>query len=107
MNKVIDWLVSVWQSVIDWFYGVILFILNALLWVALELLDLLLQGFRLVFSAVEPPDFITSGLGSVSGAISPDVAYFLSATGFSDALAIVGLGYTFRITRKLLTLFQW
>ncbi|MCG7553292.1 hypothetical protein [Pseudoalteromonas sp. Of11M-6] len=107
MNDFIDWLIATWQALVEWFYGVCLFVINALMWLSLQVFSLILEGFRHVFSMIEPPDFIQGGISGFSSAIPNDVAYLLGVTGFADALAIIGLGYTFRLTRKLLTLFQW
>lgn len=107
LNDFIDWLAQQWQAFIDWCYEIIIFILNAFMWLALQTFERLLEGFRFVFAMIDPPQFIQSGISALTSGIPSDIGYLLGATGFSDALALIGLGYTFRLTRKVLTLFQW
>lgn len=107
LNDLIDWFAEQWQAFIDWVYELIIFLLNGLMWLALQTFERLLEGFRFIFAMIEPPQFIQGGISTLTSAIPPDVGYLLGATGFSDALALIGLGYTFRLTRKVLTLFQW
>lgn len=107
LDDLINWLYESWQAVVTWIYDLLLWLVNAFLWVTLKLFELVLQGFRTVFNAVEPPDFLVNGLSSVSSSISPDIGYMLGATGVNEALGIIGLAYAFRMARKVLTLFQW
>jgi len=107
LNDLLDWLGEMWQGFIDWIYEILLFILNALLWVSLQVFEKGLEGFRYIFSMIDPPQFIQGGISTFTAAIPSDVGYLLGATGFGEALALIGLGYTFRLTRKVLTLFQW
>ena len=107
LNDLLDWLAEQWQAFIDWCYEVILFILNGLMWLVLQTFERMLEGFRFIFAMIEPPQFISGGISQFSSAIHADVGYLLGATGFDAALGIIGIGYTFRLTRKVLTLFQW
>lgn len=96
-----------WQGFIDWCYEILLFLIDAFMWLSLQILEKALEGFRFIFSSIEPPQFIQSGISQFTSGIPPDVGYILGATGFDNALGIIGVGYTFRLTRKVLTLFQW
>lgn len=107
LNDLLEWLADMWQDFIDWCYEILIFVIDAFMWLSLQILEKALEGFRYVFSAIDPPQFIQSGISTFTGAISPDVGYLLGATGFDNALGIIGIGYTFRLTRKVLTLFQW
>ena len=107
LNSLLDWLAEMWKGFIDWLYEILIFILDALLWLSLQVFEKMLDGFRLIFSLIDPPQFIQSGISQFTSAIPPDVGYLLGATGFDSALGIIGVGYTFRLTRKVLTLFQW
>ena len=107
INDLLDWLYEQWQAFINWCYEILIFILDALMWVALQVFEKVLEGFRYIFAMIDPPQFIQSGISQFSGAIPPEVGYLLGSTGFAEALGIIGLGYTFRLTRKVLTLFQW
>lgn len=107
LNDLIDWFAELWQDFIDWCYEIILFIIDAMMWLSLQTLERMLEGFRFIFSAIDPPAFIQSGITTLTSTIPPDVGYILGATGVDNALGIIGAGYTFRLTRKVLTLFQW
>lgn len=107
LNSLLDWLAEMWQGFINWCYEILIFILDAFLWLSLQVFEKMLQGFRFIFSTIDPPQFIQNGLGQFTALIPNDIGYLLSATGFDNALGIIGVGYTFRLTRKVLTLFQW
>lgn len=70
------------------------------LWVVSQLLDFAL----LIVGAIPVPDFIVGGFQWDGVQM---ILYFLDRSEFGVALAIVGAGYTFRLTRKLMTLGQW
>lgn len=107
MNDLLDWLAEQWQGFIDWCYEIILFVINAFMWLVLQTFERMLEGFRFIFAMIDPPQFIQGGISQFTAGISSDIGYFLGATGFDAALGIIGIGYTFRLTRKVLTLFQW
>lgn len=77
-------------------------------------LDLLIQGFELILQAVAAiiaaipvPSFITNGLGPLLSSIPGDVWFFAGHFRLTECFAVLGLGATFRLTRKIATLFQW
>lgn len=74
---------------------------------AIEVLDLLLSAIAFLVGTVPLPDFLTSGLGTIFGGLGEPILYILSAAGFTQALAIYGAGWAFRLVRKFVTLFQW
>lgn len=70
------------------------------------------EGFLgVIASAIEAipvPSFAAGGgLQSALNSISPDILYFLSQSGVSQGMAILGAAMAFRLGRKLLTLGQW
>ena len=73
----------------------------------INVLELLLQGILAVLSAIPVPAFMSSGLSSAMGQISGDVWFFASHFRLAECLAILGAAVVFRLTRKLVTLFQW
>ncbi|MBH0025906.1 DUF2523 domain-containing protein [Pseudoalteromonas sp. SWN29] len=107
MNDLFNYLTDTWQDFIDWLYEMFSLMLDAFLWLSLQIFELLLQGFRFSFSMVEPPNFVEQGISAFTAAIPPDVGYLLGATGFDTALGLIGSAYTFRLSRKSLTLFMW
>lgn len=70
-------------------------------------LELLLQGVLTLITAIPAPAFMTGGLGATMNQISPDVWFFASHFRLGECLAILGAAVLFRLTRKVLTLFQW
>ena len=78
----------------EWFYDVFVTILEALL-----------NGIGTLIEAIALPDFFLTY--SLADYVHPDVGYFLAASGFDNALAIVGLAYVFRIIRRIVTLRIW
>lgn len=68
---------------------------------------LLVDALVAVISAIPLPEFVTGGLGALWGALDGGIMYMATQIGVPQALAIIGAGYAFRLTRKFLTLFQW
>lgn len=92
INLVKSFFDALWNFVVDAFVGIVELIVTAL--VALV-------------SAIPVPSFMTMGLQSIYGQLDPAIIFFLSASGLPGALALLGLGYSFRLIRKFATLFQW
>jgi len=107
LNDLLEFIADTWQDFIDWLYETMVFMLDAVLWLSLQIFEKILEGFRFSFSMVEPPNFVEQGITAFTAAIPPDVGYLLGATGFDTALGLIGSAYTFRLTRKSLTLFLW
>lgn len=69
--------------------------------------ELILQAFAAIVTAIPVPGFATSGLGSLLAAIPSDVWFFAGHFRLGECFAVLGVGATFRLTRKFATLFQW
>ncbi len=70
--------------------------------------DALLTALAVIIESIPFPDFLaTNGLQVAIDALPQDVLYFLSQTGFNQAMGVLSLGLGFRMLRKLLTFFQW
>lgn len=100
LSEFTEWLVNLvkaffgalWNFVVDAFIGLV------------ELLVTALVG---LVSAIPVPSFMSMGLQSFYGQLDPGIVYLCAASGLPGALAIIGLGYGFRLVRKFVTLFQW
>lgn len=95
----------------DWLFALVKGVFSAA-WqfiqdVLIAFFGLVVDAFVAIVSAVPVPAFLSGGLGSVWGTLDPGILYVVSACGVPAALAIIGAGYGFRLTRKFLTLFQW
>lgn len=69
------------------------------------MLEAFLGAVASIIEAVGLPDFVSNY--NVTDYIHNDVLYFLTMSGFGDALAVIGVAYTFRIIRRFLTLGIW
>lgn len=69
--------------------------------------ELILQAFAAIITAIPVPSFATSGLGNLLAAIPGDVWFFAGHFRLGECFAVLGVGATFRLTRKFATLFQW
>jgi hypothetical protein len=106
-----DWLSDKIDALIAWFAdafkamfdAVITALKDFVLWV----LDFILQGVALVLSVIPVPDFMAHGLTPLFTALPSPLIYLLVQTGVPQAIAVIGVGVLFNLTRKLLTLGQW
>lgn len=107
MTGFIDWLSATFLEWARWVQGLIAELLGWFEDVFLTVFDYLIQGIVYVFALLEPPEFLTIGLGSLFNSFPDDLKYFLSQSGLAAGLAIYGAGVSFRLLRKLFTLGQW
>ena len=91
-----NWLLELWNSVVEFFKDVLLFVLDGFL-----------SAVSAIVELIPVPQFIANGLGYYVENIDPSILYFLSQSGMADAAALLGAGLTFRLTRKIVTLGQW
>ncbi|SEL93628.1 hypothetical protein SAMN05216359_1295 [Roseateles sp. YR242] len=73
----------------------------------LTVLEGILDAVATLLAGIQVPDFLSAGLQSVFSGLDPGVLWLVSEMGVMAALAVVGTGFTVRIVRKLVTLFQW
>ncbi|CAM5223295.1 DUF2523 family protein [Alishewanella longhuensis] len=107
MSKIWNWYKELWQGFIDWIIDILIIILTFFKDLSLTLFELLLQGVVFSFSTLQPPEFIVTGLQSITAALPPSVIYFLGQSGLSEGLSMLGAAYTFRLLRKTASLGFW
>ncbi|WP_444925110.1 hypothetical protein ACJJH9_09850 [Microbulbifer sp. DLAB2-AF] len=73
--------------------------------VTVSMLEAALSAIASIIEAIPLPDFIVNY--NVTDYIHGDVLYFLTMSGFGDAMAVIGAAYTFRIIRRFVTLGIW
>ncbi len=95
-NDLIEWLKAILQAVFDFFADILILVLDGVLSAVSSLLE-----------AIPVPTFMTGGAQSLLNGLDGSILYFLSMSGFGAAMALIGAGYLFRFTRKIVTLFQW
>lgn len=69
--------------------------------------DLVLTALAAIIGAIPLPAFLTTGMQGLFSGLDPGVLYLLGASGLTPALAVYGAGWTFRLVRKFVTVFQW
>lgn len=100
LKEFTDWLVKL---ITEGFKAAWDFVTDALI----SFFGMVVDAFVALVSTIPVPGFMSGGLGTIWGGLDPGILYILSACGIPAALGIIGAGYAFRLTRKLLTLFQW
>lgn len=71
-------------------------------------LDGVLGAIGAIIAAIPVPDFLTQySLGVLFNQMHPVLAFFGSQLHIAQGLGIVAAGFAFRMTRKVLTFFQW
>lgn len=101
LNSLISWvsgvLKSLWADFVNFFND---------LWIGIA--DTVLQSIASTVSSIPTPDFLDRySLGTIISLLPSDVLYFVSLLGLTEAFYILGLGVSFRMVRKVVTLFQW
>ncbi len=102
-----DWIATTWQQFVDWLGEVIDALFAFIKDVFLDVFELFMSGIVYIFSLIQPPDFLSQGVGVLFSSLHPDILYFLSMSGLDNGLAVYGSGVAFRLLRKLFTLGQW
>lgn len=70
--------------------------------------ETILMAIASTISAIPAPGFLDSySLSSLFSDLPSSFLYFLSFLQLREAFAVIGFGFTFRMVRKLITLFQW
>jgi hypothetical protein len=71
-------------------------------------LSVVLSVFASAVASIPVPTWLSQySMGSLLGSAGPIAGYFMTMLQIPAGLGLVGAGYTFRLLRKFLTLFQW
>ena len=70
-------------------------------------LEALLKVLTTLIAQIPGFEGLQGGLQSVYGQLPSGVAYCLDQMGLPAVLAVIGTAFVFRLTRKIVTLFQW
>jgi hypothetical protein len=58
--------------------------------------------------AIPSPDFLNDySMGHLFGYLPSDFLYFISYFNLPECFALIAAGFSFRMVRKVITLFQW
>lgn len=103
-----DWLTSaiawIWDTLKEAFLSLFDLIYDAALYVFNEML----RWIATAFEVIDPPQWLTdNNMGQLFSGLHPDIVYFVGQLGFASGFVMLGGAITFRMMRKLVTLFQW
>lgn len=74
---------------------------------AVNVFDLITQAVVALIAAISVPSWLSGGLTTLWGSLDGSTQWILGQLGVPAGLAILGAGFVFRLTRKLVTLGQW
>lgn len=107
-----DAVINAISAFAEWLFGIVKdfiaaaveFLKDVFVWA----LDGILTALADIITAIPVPDFLTQySLGVLFGQMHPVIGYFGAELHIAQGLAILAAAFTFRMTRKALTLFQW
>lgn len=103
-----EWL----TSITTWLLAILVNVWNSTIafvsdfWV--DIADSILSSIASVVVAIPTPSFLNDySLSSIFSTIPSDILYFVSFLNLPEAFSLVGAGLSFRLLRKVVTLFQW
>lgn len=70
--------------------------------------ETVLTAIAATIASIPAPAFLSSySLGGLLSDLPSSLLYFVGHLQIPEAFALLGMGFTFRMVRKLITLFQW
>lgn len=102
-----QWLNDKIDAILKWLVDFVYAVIQYLKDIPLDLFEKVLDAIRSAFSSIPVPDFVANGLQSFSNEFPPLMGYLLAQSGVAQGFALIGIAYTFRLLRKVFTLFQW
>jgi hypothetical protein len=103
-----DWIEKVTQWLFDLVVKIIKAIWDFFVDIAIELFDLVLSVVASALKAIPVPDFMTAySLGNLIGNMDQDILFFVGILQIPTALGFLATGFSVRMVRKVVTLFQW
>jgi hypothetical protein len=103
----ISWIKQAWADLTQWFIAIFNAVVDFFTDLPVLLLESFLDAILYLIQSIPVPDFLSNGMSAFMAGIPSDIFYFLSMSGFDNALAVLGAGVSFRLLRKLFTLGQW
>lgn len=96
LDSIVNFFVMLFNEITQFFLDILIFFIEAFL-----------NLFALIIEQIPVPDFAQGGMQSLFSGIDSSILYLLVMSGFFQGMAIYGLGVSFRLLRKIVTLFQW
>lgn len=107
MQAIYDLIASFFTWLLNLLKEFVQFVQDFLYDITVKVFEEVLGIISSVIGSIPVPSGLSGGLQSFLNGVDPGILYFLGKSGFASAVAIIGAGYAFRMTRKVLTLFQW
>lgn len=103
-----DWL----TDLKNWLIGIIKEVWTAISGfyhdISVKLLSSALEAIGKLVNSIEVPSWMHDySLSHLFGLLDPALGYFVDRVGIATGVSLLGLGYVFRIGRKLATALQW
>ena len=95
------------QNCINLLVACLTAIKNILIDVFVQIFQILLNLVLFVLNGLSLSVKLAGGLNAMFTGMDSSIMWLLGACGLGAGLGIIGTGYVFRLTRKVLTLFQW
>lgn len=103
-----DWL----TDLKNWFLDVIKWLWDA--WtgfyhdMSVDIIKRVFEAVGEIAKVIPVPQWMSDySVGRLIGQLDPGLGYFVDRIGLGAGLTLLGLGYAFRVSRKVLTAFQW
>jgi hypothetical protein len=75
---------------------------------SLQLIKTVFQAVGQIAKTIPVPQWMSQySVGTLLGQLDPSLGYFVDRIGLGAGIGLLGLGYAFRVVRKVVTAFQW
>lgn len=96
-NFLISIIKEVWTAVSGFYHDM-----------SVKLISNVLEVIGKLVTSIEVPKWLSDySVGHLFGMLDPALGYFVDRIGIATGIGLLGLGYAFRIARKLATALQW
>lgn len=95
------------QNCINLLIGIINALKDMLFDLFVQIFKLILNLILFVVNMLSLPVKLGGGLNALFTGMDSSIMWLLGACGLGAGLGLIGAGFVFRLTRKVLTLFQW
>ncbi len=101
LDRLTNWLKQAFKAIFDAF----VLLMHDLI---IAFMKAILDFVQLITDNILVPDFLTDySICSLLAQAGPEIGWAWNSLRLSECMLILGAGYSFRMLRKLFTLFQW
>jgi len=101
MQAILDFL----NGFVGILYNILAWLLHAVGWLLIQIIGAIVLGALLLVYAIVSAIDVASWVVNLAvgwGLLSPDIGYFITATGFTTGLSMLGFAFTVRFTLNLI-----